>query len=393
MRVLIGAEHLGPSGGMERYVDVVAGELVSRGAMVRVLARRIDVAPAGVEAQQLDWAEEREAPDPRAARAVKAAIDAFAPDVAVAHNVLDSAVVRALRGAPRFAYHVHDHRPFCPNGDRVFPRSGRNCTERLGLPCRVHALTDGCAYGPRPRTNELIARRKRLRDAIAAADATIVASDYVAERAIGSGIPAARVAELPLPLPDEAYADHSTAPASRSVLFAARIVVQKGLISLVRALATIAPARRPVLAVLGTGPALGEARAEAARLDVALEESGAQGAPAVRAAIDRAALVVMPSLWAEPFGYVGIEAFARGRTVVAYDVGGVGAWLDDGVNGIAVPPRDEAALGAAIVRVLDDAPLREALQRRARSDAERFRAGPVTEELLNVYFDRRSRGA
>jgi glycosyltransferase involved in cell wall biosynthesis len=94
---------------------------------------------------------------------------------------------------------------------------------------------------------------------------------------------------------------------------------------------------------------------------------------------------VLPSRWAEPFGYVGIEAFARARTVVAYDVGGVRAWLDDGRNGIAVSPGDERALGDAIAALLDDDARRTQLARRARADAERFRAAPVIDALRNAY--------
>ena len=106
---------------------------------------------------------------------------------------------------------------------------------------------------------------------------------------------------------------------------------------------------------------------------------------AVRAAIDGAAFVVLPSRWAEPFGYVGIEAFARGRTVVAYDMGGVRTWLDDGVNGLAVRPGDERALGDAIDTLLHDNARRTALARRARTDAERYRVAPVADALLSAY--------
>ncbi len=168
---------------------------------------------------------------------------------------MDAGVVEALRAAPRLAYQVHDHRPFCPNGDRVYPRSGRNCTAPLGAACALHALLDGCAYGPRPRTLALIRRRERLRDAIAAADRVVVASDYVGARAAASGIPAARIARVPPPLPDDAYADPQ--PASEPTRHRAvrrADGAPEGAASLVRALGRIAPARRPALRALGDGP-------------------------------------------------------------------------------------------------------------------------------------------
>jgi glycosyltransferase involved in cell wall biosynthesis len=385
MRILVAAERLGRAGGMERYVEIVLAALAERGATLHVLAREVDAVPAGVTAQRVAWADEHDPPDGAARSEARRALAEFGPDIAVAHNVMDAGIVTELRAAPRLAYHIHDHRPCCPNGDRVFPHSGRNCTRALGRACVLHAVTDGCAYGLRPRTLALIRRREQLRDAIAAADTVIAASRYVAERAAQSRIPRERILEIPLPLPDDAYAEQVAAPAQRSIVFAGRVVPQKGLGSLIRAVSRIAADARPLVRAFGDGSELAAARDEAARAGVNLDAPGRVPAETVRAAIDAAALVVLPSLWAEPFGYTGIEALARGRPVIAYDVGGVRTWLDDGVNGVAVPAADERALAGAIAALLDDRSRRERMGARARRDAERFRAAPVVGELLSAY--------
>ena len=385
MRILVAAERLGRAGGMERYVEIVLAALAARGATLHVLAREIDSVPAGVTAQRIAWADEHDEPAGAARAQARRAVADFGADIAVAHNVMDAGIVAELRAAPRFAYHVHDHRPFCPNGDRVFPRSGRNCTRALGRACVVHAVTDGCAYGPKPRTLALIRHREWLRDAIAAADTVIAASRFVADRAAQSRVPRERIVEIPLPLPDDAYAEQVAPALARSIVFAGRVVPQKGLASLIRAVSRIAADARPVVRAFGDGSALADARNEAARTGVTLDAPGRVPAETVRGAIDESALVALPSLWAEPFGYAGIEALARGRPVIAYDVGGVRAWLDDGVNGVAVPAADERALSAAIAALLDDRSRRERLGARARRDAERFRAAPVVEALLSAY--------
>ena len=59
-------------------------------------------------------------------------------------------------------------------------------------------------------------------------------------------------------------------------------------------------------------------------------------APAVYSA--GAAIAVVPSLWPEPFGLVGLDAAALGRPAVAFDVGGIGEWLEEGRNGRLVEP-------------------------------------------------------
>jgi glycosyltransferase involved in cell wall biosynthesis len=49
-----------------------------------------------------------------------------------------------------------------------------------------------------------------------------------------------------------------------------------------------------------------------------------------------------------------IEAMASGRTVVATDVGGVREIIDDGVDGVIVPPEDDASLAAALLSLVRD---------------------------------------
>lgn len=389
MRVLVAAERLGHEGGMERYLELLLPQLAARGATVHAVARRLDAAPPQIAAARIAWAEEHDQPSATARSAMQRTLAALKPDVAVAHNVMDAGILEALRAVPRLVYHAHDHRPFCPNGDRVFPRSGRICAERMGGPCTVHSLTDGCAYGPRRRTARLIRIRERLRDAVAAADAVVVTSHYMAVRAIDNGVDERRIAEIAPPLPDEAYADGIIAPGgSRDVVFAGRIVPQKGLDSLLRAVATIAPERRPRVRAFGDGPERVAMRDLAEQLGVTLDAPGIIDQDAMRRALDDAALLVLPSRWAEPFGYVGIEALARARPVVAYDVGGISAWLDGDRNGVAVEAGNEVELGAAIAALLDDLERRARLGINGRSDAERYRMAPVVGALLSVYEGR-----
>ena len=74
-------------------------------------------------------------------------------------------------------------------------------------------------------------------------------------------------------------------------------------------------------------------------------------------------------LWLSPLKL--FEYMATGAAVVASGVGQVADVLQDGSNGLLVPPGDASAMAAAVRRLIDDAPLRSRLGRQAREDAVR----------------------
>ena len=97
------------------------------------------------------------------------------------------------------------------------------------------------------------------------------------------------------------------------------------------------------------------------------------------AAID---VFVLPS-YSETFGLVLIEAMAMEKPVVATSAGGVPEIVEDGRDGLLIPPRDEQALAGAIDLLLRNSSLRMALSQRARRDAiERFDASRCVDELV-----------
>jgi glycosyltransferase involved in cell wall biosynthesis len=73
-------------------------------------------------------------------------------------------------------------------------------------------------------------------------------------------------------------------------------------------------------------------------------------APDLMAAAD---LLVLPSL-AEAFGLVLAEALYLGTPVVATRVGGIPEIVDDGLDGVLVPPADASALAEAIVELINN---------------------------------------
>lgn len=102
--------------------------------------------------------------------------------------------------------------------------------------------------------------------------------------------------------------------------------------------------------------------------------------------LHRTDVAVLPSHY-EPFGIVALEAAAAGAPLVTTNVGGLGEAVINGQTGVSCPPRDVAALAAAVRAALDDP---AAAQRRAVSARERLTSDfdwhTVAVETAQVYL-------
>jgi len=87
--------------------------------------------------------------------------------------------------------------------------------------------------------------------------------------------------------------------------------------------------------------------------------------------LDESDVVVVPSDAPEPFGLVAIEAFARGRPVIASAGGGLLDVVTDGEDGWLFPPGDAPAL-ATILRSLDREMVEQAGARARKTYESRY---------------------
>ena len=101
----------------------------------------------------------------------------------------------------------------------------------------------------------------------------------------------------------------------------------------------------------------------------------------------QATVHVIPSLY-EGLATVLLEAMACGLPVVATDIGGNNEVISSGVNGILVPPRHPEELAKAIVKLLNDASLRERIGKAARKTIEaHYTWDRITDITLDCYKD------
>lgn len=94
-----------------------------------------------------------------------------------------------------------------------------------------------------------------------------------------------------------------------------------------------------------------------------------------------------PSLSGESFGMILTEAFAAGTPVIASNIAGYADVVTDGVDGVLVPPADPQRLAEELQAMHHEPARREAMGCAARRSAERY-AWPVVADQVEAVYER-----
>jgi glycosyltransferase involved in cell wall biosynthesis len=125
-----------------------------------------------------------------------------------------------------------------------------------------------------------------------------------------------------------------------------------------------------LLTIAGEGPERERLAARAARHGLDVRFEGFVGRDRLATLYRESAVVVLGARRGEGFPNVVLEAMAHARPVVSTAVAGVRDLIQDGVNGLLVPPDDPLALRDALARPSHERGLAERLGRAARATAE-----------------------
>lgn len=263
-----------------------------------------------------------------------------------AHNIHPAFGWRGLLAAraagARVVLQLHQYRLVCAVG--VCFTAGEECTR-----CHGRNTLPGVLHGCRGSIPESLVYAAALarwqRRIIDSVDAIVVPSRFAAERLRGLGAPIGDAYVVPHPLP--VLADHAAPPRAGYALFAGRLEPEKGLDVAVEACRI---ANVP-LVVAGEGSLR-------RRFD---SMPGVTFAGAVdQAALARlragAGVALVPSRFAETFGFAAAEAMAAGVPVVASRIGALPELVPEDC---LVAPGDSSALAAALLRIRGDAAVAE----------------------------------
>ena len=353
-RVLLVHDYGGTRGGAELVIQGMRAALRARGIDARLLASTADPFD---QASAPDWTFRgstgrlrslKETINLDAVRVARLVMRTFDPHVVHMGMILTQAspfVLPVFRQAA-VVWVPNEFRPVCPKGTRLLS-GGRDCSHPVGVAC----LRERCftPIGLAPRLLQI----GLLRWWQPAVDVVVSPSRAFADTLEAHGVHVDAI------VPHGVVVPPFREPRCGGAMLACagRLVREKGVHVLLDAVADLPDRWSHVrLRIAGDGPERATLERQARSLGIhdRIEFLGHLTNDDVQRQFAEAAIQVVPSLWAEPFGLVTVEAMARGTPVVASAVGAQPELIEDGRTGYLVPPGDAAWLARRLADVMDD---------------------------------------
>lgn len=350
MRILLVTDWMSNPGGAETYMMALRRALLGARDKVRLLA-------CGAEFGDEVKADERvfgsdsfaaqtllQVVNPFAVARLRRVLGDFCPDVTFVSQFqyhLSPAVLSPLRAVPTVVS-ITDYKTICPIGSKLLP-DGSLCQVTAGYVCHENGCV-GFSHWLRDQP-----RYALLRSGLKHVDRLVCPSPAVQAELAANGLKADLV---PLGV-EPASAGFRRTPASDPVFaYCGRLSREKGAAVLLRAFAILrgkSPSAR--LRIVGDGPDRASLESLAVSLGIAgaVHFSGAVPNDRVEETLADAWALIAPSLWAEPFGLVALEAISRGLPVIASATGGFLEIVEPGVSGVLIPSGDERALADSLL--------------------------------------------
>lgn len=385
MKILMVSASLERSGGAEEYLaDVVLG-LQSLRHEVRVIFGRKPAAGSLVIDEIVPFSTLVEN---LTLREFLAEFEKFNPTVVNFQNLLDPALVRFVSQIRPTTVFLHDHEAYCPGSSKYFFRSQRICDLPVSGFCGINAYAEGCLTRHPLKMWRRIRKCRGSLETLRTLKRVVCNSDCVKKNLVQNGVRPEAIVVNHL-FPRNYQTESITSDRDRGVplvLFVGRLFKEKGVDHLLKALRSVRTAYRAVIVGEGWERQNLMRLAQELEMDQRVVFRGFCSREEVARLYQEARLVVVPSLWPEPFGLIGLEAFSFGKPVVAYASGGMGEWLVDGRVGYLVERGSVEKLSEKISLLLTEVDLAERFGESARRYvADNFNRQTHLENLIAVY--------
>ncbi len=392
MKILIATSQRSIVGGVETYLQSIIPALLEGGHEIAMLYDYAGDAGGAIvdppQARLPVWRSE----ELRARPAVWEELRKWKPDVVYSHGVESPGVERRLQQSFPTVRFVHGYWGTCTTGRKchAFPAI-QSCQRTFGPMCLLMHYPRRCG-GLNPLLAWKMFQNERTHNSLLAGyRAILVASTHMYAEFSRHGISPEILQVLRLPLTEsQAFPAALPKKPGGRLLFVGRLTDVKGVDYLIRAMGK-AQAKLEctlTLTVAGDGAEREKLQELARREQATVEFFGWVNSSQKRELMRQADLLVVPSLWPEPFGLVGIEAGCVGLPSAGFAAGGIPDWLIPGETGELAPvdPPTVQGLADAIVRALSDPEHYQRLCRGALELSQRFTVSGHITDLEAVLY-------
>lgn len=309
----------------------------------------------------------------------------LSPDIVHVHNtslVISPSIFWACKDAHVPVVHtVHNYRLLCPN--TAFYRDGHPCESCAGGNM-WHGIAHGCYRSSRLATSvaaSAVAYNWQRGTWTRAIDQYIAPSYFLREKLISGGIAPEKITVKPhFVEPDPGVIRYR----DRYAAFVGRLSPEKGIKTMLKAWEQLGDIP---LRIVGDGPERAELEALCREKNLNVQFTGNVRRRQAFDHLQRARLLVFPSITYESFGMGIIEAYACGVPVVASDHGAMRELVQHEHTGLRFRPADPEDLARTVHALWSDEELLADISRNARQEFERKYAAEANYRALIAIYE------
>lgn len=381
MKIFIICPFLGYPGGRGQYLFSVVEELIKRGHRVTLLYEKLKPSPmlskysSEINLYQIPFLTSFRNPgDKRSVVTLSLILSAESPDTVFFSDIKNYALLSGLINYGKLVAMAHHGWLFCLRDTRTLYMSRNACYRKLGVGCLLFGCflkkaTSGNGF---PLQYSSLSDCKKLISVYKKIDLHLVASQYMKDLFIQHGFKDKQVTIIKLftEFPELSFRMENISQ-EPNILFLGRIDRYKGVDYLLRALSKIHSEFS--CTIIGDGFYLPYCKklAKNLNLETKVKFLGWLAKEETIQYLEKALIVVVPSLVPEAFGLVGIEAMSYGKVVVAFNNGGISDWLQNGKTGYLIAPKDTVTLANKLDYLLNNPDIASEMGRAGRAYAER----------------------
>ncbi len=392
MKILLQNQYDDLLGGVETYFKLIVDVLVEKGHEVIIVytksGKKRDIKKNGYKAfylPNLDLAENicyskaRQKEIKKDIDFLKSMVIGEKPDIIHLNNTHYPGQYSFLNKYAPIIQTVHDFFNCCNTVLKILPDG--ICDSPLGTSCFKNKCISPVSIMELWRF-----RTKCLnREAMKSFQRLLVTTPYMKEMLICNGFQENRIQVMPLFVEDWGMNIRND---ESIIMYVGRLAKEKGVSHFIHMLKELSINFKAF--IIGDGPQREECEnlVNLMGLNKRIEFTGFLNRSEIKDYFAKASVVVVPSLWPEPFCLVGLEAMSCSKPVVAYDVGGVSSWLRDNYNGYLAYRGDIPGLVHRVETLLKNKRLAEDMGENGRKlFEEKFSKRAHLSNLIAAYED------